>query len=213
MGLQARTKRGSHSLGRVKNLSGDKKRSWHGQIRTKAPEVLGSVLPTRCPQDYCRLPRSKWHRAPYGRGRNIYHSEQGQKSREGHLGWKHLYQFCRGISWVYEQAFSSSIFLSQDCLLTLSATLGLKTTITQDGTWRIRKVEKSPVIEVFRVEESGHGDILSSEFTYWREKMENTETKWPLILNINTETAIIWPERTWESIDSIDSVALRSARA
>ena len=55
--------------------------------------------------------------------------------------------------------------------------LGLKTTITQDGTWRIRKAEKSPVIEVFKVEESGHGDILSSEFTDWRAKMENTEAK------------------------------------
>ncbi|ODM20454.1 Protein rai1 [Aspergillus cristatus] len=55
----------------------------------------------------------------------------------------------------------------------------LKTTITQDGTWRIRKAEKSPVIEVFKVEESGHGDILSPEFTAWRSKMENTETKEP----------------------------------
>lgn len=49
--------------------------------------------------------------------------------------------------------------------------LGLKSTISQDGTWRIRKAEKSPVIEVFQVEESGHGDILSSEFTDWRSKM------------------------------------------
>lgn len=45
---------------------------------------------------------------------------------------------------------------------------GLKQTIQQDGTWRIRKQEKSPVIEVFKIEESGHGDILSSAFTTWR---------------------------------------------
>ena len=73
---------------------------------------------------------------------------------------------------MYEQASSSSLLLFTN----LSAIIGLKTTITQDGTWKIRKAEKSPVIEVFKVEESGHGDILSSEFTDWRAKMENTET-------------------------------------
>lgn len=80
---------------------------------------------------------------------------------------------------MYGQAFSSFLpSLAEDCFaLTLSAILGLKATITQDGTWRIRKVEKSPVIEVFKVEESGHGDILSSEFTDWRSKMENTESR------------------------------------
>lgn len=45
---------------------------------------------------------------------------------------------------------------------------GLKTTILEDGTWRIRKLEKSPVIEVFKVEERGHGDILSPAFSAWR---------------------------------------------
>ncbi|KAL8728538.1 MAG: hypothetical protein Q9181_005316 [Wetmoreana brouardii] len=45
----------------------------------------------------------------------------------------------------------------------------LKDTITDDdGVWRIRKREKAPVIEVFKVEESGHGDILSGEFVEWR---------------------------------------------
>ncbi|KAJ5127548.1 hypothetical protein N7448_008327 [Penicillium atrosanguineum] len=47
----------------------------------------------------------------------------------------------------------------------------LKQTIQEDGTWRIRKQEKSPVIEVFKVEDSGHGDILSSAFTTWRSSM------------------------------------------
>ncbi|KAL8781716.1 MAG: hypothetical protein Q9194_000220 [Teloschistes cf. exilis] len=36
------------------------------------------------------------------------------------------------------------------------------------GVWRIRKREKGPVIEVFKVEESGHGDILSPDFIEWR---------------------------------------------
>lgn len=44
----------------------------------------------------------------------------------------------------------------------------LKHTIQSDGTWRIRKKEKSSVIEVFKIEESGHGDILSSTFMNWR---------------------------------------------
>lgn len=44
----------------------------------------------------------------------------------------------------------------------------LKSTITGDGTWRIRKREKVPVLEVFKVEESGTGDILSQAFLNWR---------------------------------------------
>ncbi|RMJ26734.1 hypothetical protein PHISP_02388 [Aspergillus sp. HF37] len=44
----------------------------------------------------------------------------------------------------------------------------LKQTIRDDGTWRIRKPEKSPVIELFKVEEHGSGDILSPAFTAWR---------------------------------------------
>jgi RAT1-interacting protein len=47
----------------------------------------------------------------------------------------------------------------------------LKGTITSDGVWRIRRRERSPVIEVFRMEEAGHGDILSDEFINWRIKL------------------------------------------
>ncbi|KAJ5779012.1 hypothetical protein N7457_006732 [Penicillium paradoxum] len=47
----------------------------------------------------------------------------------------------------------------------------LKQTINRDGTWRIRKKEKSPVIEVYQVEEQGHGDILSPAFKAWRSAM------------------------------------------
>lgn len=36
------------------------------------------------------------------------------------------------------------------------------------GVWKIRRVDRSPVIEVFKVEESGYGDILSREFVEWR---------------------------------------------
>ena len=34
--------------------------------------------------------------------------------------------------------------------------------------WRIKKREKVPVLEVFKVEESGTGDILSQHFLDWR---------------------------------------------
>ncbi|KAF9892179.1 decapping endonuclease targeting mRNA [Aspergillus nanangensis] len=44
----------------------------------------------------------------------------------------------------------------------------LKSTIQEEGTWRIRKSEKSSVIEVFKIEESGTGDIISSSFAAWR---------------------------------------------
>ncbi|KIM94872.1 hypothetical protein OIDMADRAFT_106473 [Oidiodendron maius Zn] len=47
----------------------------------------------------------------------------------------------------------------------------LKATIVGDGVWRIRRKERSPVIEVFRVEEAGHGDVLSDEFINWRIKL------------------------------------------
>lgn len=47
----------------------------------------------------------------------------------------------------------------------------LKATISGDGVWRIRRQERSSVIELFRIEETGHGDILSDEFINWRIKL------------------------------------------
>ncbi|KAL1963173.1 hypothetical protein VTN77DRAFT_8606 [Rasamsonia byssochlamydoides] len=52
----------------------------------------------------------------------------------------------------------------------------LRTIVNRDGTWRIRKREKSAVIEVFKIEESGHGDILSPAFTSWRTTTTTTTT-------------------------------------
>ncbi|KAL4877661.1 RAI1 like PD-XK nuclease-domain-containing protein [Aspergillus karnatakaensis] len=43
-----------------------------------------------------------------------------------------------------------------------------KSVIQEGGTWRLRKVEKSSIIEVYKVEESGTGDILSEAFLSWR---------------------------------------------
>lgn len=45
---------------------------------------------------------------------------------------------------------------------------GLKSTVVGEGVWRIRKREKATVIEVFRIGESGHGNILSRDFFTWR---------------------------------------------
>lgn len=54
---------------------------------------------------------------------------------------------------------------------------GLKENIHEDGTWRIRRRERSPVIELFKVEESGYGDILSADFVEWRTgPCQNKET-------------------------------------
>jgi len=47
----------------------------------------------------------------------------------------------------------------------------LKETIVDDGVWRIRRRERDEKIEVFRIEETGHGDILSDEFVNWRIKL------------------------------------------
>lgn len=58
--------------------------------------------------------------------------------------------------------------LCDEFIAALTPFLGLKQTINREGTWRIRKKEKSPVIEVYQVEEQGHGDILSPAFKAWR---------------------------------------------
>ncbi|PVH81686.1 Dhp1-interacting protein Din1 [Cadophora sp. DSE1049] len=47
----------------------------------------------------------------------------------------------------------------------------LKATVKGDGVWRIRRKERSPAIEVFRIEEAGHGDIISDDFINWRIKL------------------------------------------
>ena len=45
---------------------------------------------------------------------------------------------------------------------------GLKETVKGEGVWRIRREERSARIEVFKVEESGHGNVLTDEFVKWR---------------------------------------------
>ncbi|PYH48282.1 DXO/RAI1 family decapping nuclease [Aspergillus saccharolyticus JOP 1030-1] len=44
----------------------------------------------------------------------------------------------------------------------------LKSAIQEEGTWRIAKRERSSIIEVYKVEDSGTGDIISPAFSAWR---------------------------------------------
>ncbi|MCJ1353086.1 MAG: decapping endonuclease targeting mRNA [Icmadophila ericetorum] len=61
----------------------------------------------------------------------------------------------------------------------------LKEVITGDGVWRIRRREKSPIIEAFVQEVTGHGDILSPEFLAWRTRGSNRD---PNVAKFSTET-------------------------
>ncbi|XXH00320.1 hypothetical protein Hte_006663 [Hypoxylon texense] len=47
----------------------------------------------------------------------------------------------------------------------------LRNTIDDEGVWRIKREHRSGVIEVFKVEEVGHGMILTDEFINWRIKL------------------------------------------
>ncbi|KAK5135342.1 hypothetical protein LTR04_004619, partial [Oleoguttula sp. CCFEE 6159] len=45
----------------------------------------------------------------------------------------------------------------------------------EGGVWRIRRRQRSPVIEIWKVEEAGTGGILSREFVAWREELRGRE--------------------------------------
>ncbi|KAG9245313.1 protein RAI1 [Calycina marina] len=47
----------------------------------------------------------------------------------------------------------------------------IKATVTEDGVYRIRRKGRSATIEIFKIEETGHGEILSDEFINWRIKL------------------------------------------
>ena len=48
---------------------------------------------------------------------------------------------------------------------------GLRGSINDDGVWRFRRRPRAPEVEVFQVEEVGHGTILTDEFLNWRIKL------------------------------------------
>lgn len=80
--------------------------------------------------------------------------------------------------------FSNVRFLLYPVLedLTERVLLGLKSTISSEGVWKIKRRERSSEIEVFKVEECGHGDVLSEEFVTWRNRdMKSTTSPEPPI--------------------------------
>ncbi|SPQ21096.1 ea58651c-63cb-4e9a-b861-5e966caefd4e [Thermothielavioides terrestris] len=55
----------------------------------------------------------------------------------------------------------------------------LRVNINDDGVWRIRRQRGASHIELFRVEEAGHGSIITDEFMNWRIKLELSKAKPP----------------------------------
>jgi RAT1-interacting protein len=41
--------------------------------------------------------------------------------------------------------------------------------MTSPGVWRIRRQERSPIIEVSKVADHGTGNVISQDFLKWRE--------------------------------------------
>lgn len=50
-------------------------------------------------------------------------------------------------------------------------------TIADDGVWRITRKQNSQLIEVYRVEDQGHGEIITPEFLEWRTQLMRMEIK------------------------------------
>ena len=62
-------------------------------------------------------------------------------------------------------------------LLTMRSVLGVKGIITDEGVWRISKQGKSDCIQVFKLEDSGHGNVLSSDFVQWRHSTSPSDVR------------------------------------
>ncbi|OIW29657.1 Dhp1-interacting protein Din1 [Coniochaeta ligniaria NRRL 30616] len=63
------------------------------------------------------------------------------------------------------------------CINAASAFLEwLRGVINDEGVWRIRRKPHSPIIEVWKVEETGHGKILTDDFINWRIKLALSQT-------------------------------------
>ncbi|UKZ93925.1 decapping endonuclease targeting mRNA [Trichoderma asperellum] len=53
----------------------------------------------------------------------------------------------------------------------------LMQTVNDEGVWRISRRANSPIIEVYKAEETGHGNILTDEFKNWRIKFGLNSTE------------------------------------
>ncbi|GJC93608.1 RAI1 [Colletotrichum higginsianum] len=58
----------------------------------------------------------------------------------------------------------------------LTGRIGLRQTINDDGVWRIRRRAGEPTIEVFKIDEAGHGELLTDDFINWRIKLSMKST-------------------------------------
>jgi RAT1-interacting protein len=56
---------------------------------------------------------------------------------------------------------------------------GLRLSINDEGVWRIKRARGTDHIEIFRVEEAGHGNIITDEFMNWRIKLDLSRSKPP----------------------------------
>ena len=68
-----------------------------------------------------------------------------------------------------------SSFVSYVILVVLTV-VDLRNTITSDGVWRIRHKQKAASVEIWKMEDSAHGNILSPDFKSWRQQTLAKET-------------------------------------
>lgn len=65
-------------------------------------------------------------------------------------------------------ALSALYYILREKLTRIGTPLGLKGVIRGGGLWRIRRQPGGRDVEVFRLAEHGHGQVLSDEFLEWR---------------------------------------------
>lgn len=67
------------------------------------------------------------------------------------------------------QSKGRNLWHGQTCINFAASLLEwIKSVVTEEGVWRLRKIEKTSRLELFKVEETGHGSILSHSFLQWR---------------------------------------------
>ncbi|KAK4148111.1 RAI1 like PD-XK nuclease-domain-containing protein [Dichotomopilus funicola] len=55
----------------------------------------------------------------------------------------------------------------------------LRTSLNDEGVWRIRRPHKASYIELFKVEEVGHGNLITDDFMNWRIKLSLSKDRPP----------------------------------
>lgn len=76
----------------------------------------------------------------------------------------------------------SPFYLIHDCpshSLANLMVIGLRTSLNDEGVWRIRRPHKANYIELFKVEEVGHGNLITDDFMNWRIKLSLSKDRPP----------------------------------